>query len=184
MTAERVAKLEVVTSHERVRAIAEAHYDFVWRSLRRLGVAASDVEDGAQRVLMVLMRRIDSVQPGAERSFLFGTAIRVASDMRKQSARASNRQQSAADESGLPADPELLLDQERARRLLDQVLDELPLELRTVLILADLEEMTMAEVAALLEIPAGTVASRLRRAREKFAECAVALKQKLDGGRP
>jgi RNA polymerase sigma-70 factor (ECF subfamily) len=166
---------------DRVRAIAEAHYDFLWRSLRRLGVAAPDVEDAAQQVLLVLMRRIDAVRPGAERAFLFGTAMRVAQQARKRAGRGPELHEELDEQRHPGPDPEQLLDAERARRLLDRLLDELPLELRTVLVLSELEELTMAEVAALLELPAGTVASRLRRARELFAERAAALKRRLEG---
>ena len=173
---------------ERVSAIAEAHYDFLWRSLRRLGVAAADVEDAAQEVLMVLMRRIDSVEAHAERAFLFGTALRVAQERRKRASRASAREGDPDRELVLEAQPhpgpgpELLLDQRRSRQLLDRVLDDLPIELRSVLVLTELEELTMAQIAELLGLPAGTVASRLRRAREVFAERAAALKAQLLGG--
>lgn len=137
---------------------------------------------------MVLMRRIDSVDAGAERSFLFGTAMRVGQEKRKRSARTSAREGNGEREQLLDGqhhpgpDPEQLLDREQSRQLLDRVLDELPLELRTVLVLAELEELTMSEIAELLAIPAGTVASRLRRAREVFAERAAALKARLCGG--
>jgi RNA polymerase sigma-70 factor (ECF subfamily) len=46
----------------------------------------------------------------------------------------------------------------------------MPIELRVVFVLFELEEMTTAEIATLLEIPSGTVASRLRRARETFED--------------
>src|SRR6185436_13564520 len=64
--------------------------------------------------------------------------------------------------------PEELLDQKRARELLDALLDAMTVELREVLILQEGEGMTLSEIAAALEIPLGTASSRLRRAREEF----------------
>jgi RNA polymerase sigma-70 factor (ECF subfamily) len=183
MSESRIAQPALKDATDRVRAVAEAQYEFLWRSLRRLGVAASDVEDAAQQALIVLMRRIDSIQPGSEPAFLFGTAMRLAQESRKRYATARAR----ADRANVEpvhepqADPEQLLDQQRARQALDRVLDDLPMELRAVFVLADLEEMTMARVAEVLAIPAGTVASRLRRARELFAQRAAAVKAQLAG---
>ena len=54
------------------------------------------------------------------------------------------------------------------RLILQRVLNQLPLELRVVFVLYELEELTMADIAATLALPPGTVASRLRRSREQF----------------
>jgi RNA polymerase sigma-70 factor (ECF subfamily) len=62
-----------------------------------------------------------------------------------------------------------LLDQRRARELLDRVLAELDHDLRVIFVLYEIEELTMAEIASVLELPQGTVASRLRRARQEFS---------------
>lgn len=159
---------------ERLRAAIAAHYDVVSRFLRRMGVRHDAVEDAAQQVLIVFSRRIDSVDVGAERSFLLGTALRVAADFRKQAA----RQRETLDEgallgrAGSDADPGDALDERRARHVLDRVLGRMPEELRSVLVMCDLEELTMADVAASLAIPPGTVASRLRRARASFHDIA------------
>jgi RNA polymerase sigma-70 factor (ECF subfamily) len=53
---------------------------------------------------------------------------------------------------------------------MDRVLESMPIALRSVLVLYEMEEMTMAEIAVMLGIPPGSVASRLRRAREHFHE--------------
>src|SRR5258706_514128 len=77
----------VVGQEGRIRALFELHYDFVWRSLRRLGVPTDAADDGAQEVFVVAARRIGDIILGAERSFLFGTAMRVASQARRARAR-------------------------------------------------------------------------------------------------
>lgn len=153
-----------------LRALIVEHYEFVWRSLRRLGVRGPEVEDAAQQVLLVFGQRIAEVRIGSERAYLFGTAMRVAADHRKKQARSRE----ILDSEGLDAHAshgqgaDELLDRQRARALLDTVLEELPDDLRAVFVLFELEEITAAEIAEMLEIPAGTVASRLRRARELF----------------
>jgi RNA polymerase sigma-70 factor (ECF subfamily) len=150
--------------------VVSAHYDFVWRLLRRMGVEAAAAEDAAQEVFCVYWRRIGEVRAGSERAFLCGTALQVARAARRQAARqvAAREEQVAALISEAPAVDDVL-DAERARRALDAILQRLSEELRAVFVLCEIEEMTMAEVALCLGVPAGTVASRLRRARELVA---------------
>src|SRR5580692_5667590 len=66
----------------RARALFDAHYDFVWRSLRGLGVAPGSLDDGAQQVFCLAFRKLDAIQGGSERSFLFRLASGVASNLR------------------------------------------------------------------------------------------------------
>jgi len=158
------------SQNERIRSLLVLHFDFVWRSLRRLGVARSSVDDAAQEVFWIAARKLDRIEPGSARAFLFGIAVRLASDVRRRVARSRELSDDALVEAAIDphADVEVLVDQKRARDLLDVVLETLPLELRTVLMLSEGECLTMAEIASLLGIPSGTVASRLRRAREAF----------------
>jgi RNA polymerase sigma-70 factor (ECF subfamily) len=150
----------------RLRALVDQYFDFAWRSLRRLGVPGPSVDDAAQQLFVVMATKLDAIDPDRERSFVFGTAARIASDYRRALCRERERRSSDVGAlcDPLPT-PDELLDHKRARELLDRLLDALPMELRTVLILAEGEGMTMSEIAALCEIPQGTVASRLRRAR-------------------
>lgn len=150
------------------------HFAFVWRSVRRLGISESNADDAAQEVFVVAMRKHDRIEPGREKAFLFGTAIRIASDMRRAAARRRDRVAIADDigahaVSGADA-PDSMVDQKRGRELLDRCMDALSDELRAVFILFELEEMSGAAIAELLAIPPGTVASRLRRARAEFRE--------------
>jgi RNA polymerase sigma-70 factor (ECF subfamily) len=161
------------TPAERLRSLVEVHFDFIGRSLRRLGVPEADVDDACQQVFWVASRRLEEIQEGKEKSFLFGVALRVASDARRARRRRAAVLDERAGEADAPADspsPESLLQQQRARALLDQILEAMPLELRTVFVLFELEEMTASEIAQTLDLPPGTVASRLRRAREIFHE--------------
>jgi len=147
------------------------HHAFVWRTLRRLGVPTGDVEDASQQVFLVAHRRLVEIVPESERSFLFQTALRVAADWRRSQRR---RKQEAAlalpEVADIAASPEEMLDRQRQRALLDQVLGSLPMKLRAVFVLFELEEMTLAEIATMSSTPLGTVASRLRRARQAFSK--------------
>jgi RNA polymerase sigma-70 factor (ECF subfamily) len=154
----------------RLRALVDEYFDFAWRSLRRLGVPESAVDDATQEVFMVVERRLASVRPDRERSFVFGTAVRIASEYRRADRREQERRTGQDGDTLVDPMPSAdeLLDQKRARAWLDHLLDRLPLQLRTVLILAEGEGLTMAEIATVCALPQGTVASRLRRAREAF----------------
>ena len=171
------------TGEQRLRALVDDHHAVLYRILRRLGVPDGRVEDAAQRVLLlVIARRLDTIELGAERSFLFAVALRTAADVRRSVARLREVHDDelllAHRDPGQGADA--ALDDDRARELLDRVLGRLPIDLRVVFVLAVLEEMTMARIAELIEIPPGTVASRLRRARETFTTEARAEKARLE----
>ena len=155
----------------RVTELVEQHVDAVWRTLRRLGMPPSDLDDGVQQVFTVFARRLEHARPGQELGFLLGIAVRVVSDHRRARKR---RPEDATDPSELERSssqgksPESLLDERRRLELLDALIGRLPPELAEVFVLFELEGQTMAEIARALALPAGTVASRLRRARERF----------------
>jgi RNA polymerase sigma-70 factor, ECF subfamily len=167
--------MELVRDEDRFHAAVRRDYDFLWRSLRRLGVDGGAVEDAAQQVLVVFSRRIADISPGSERAFLFGTATRVAADYRKKQKRSPEVLDSEALASypSVHASVDRLIDEGRARELLDLILDEMSPELRTVFVLFELEGLTMAAIAETTELAPGTVASRLRRAREVFQSSAA-----------
>ncbi|HEY6728501.1 MAG TPA: RNA polymerase sigma factor [Polyangiaceae bacterium] len=171
----------VHTNDGRLRAAFEQHFDYVWRVLRRLGVHEAAVDDAAQQVFLTFSAKLAQVVPGKERAFLTGTAFRVASNQRRGERRSHER----VDEEPIaravdPApNPEELLEAARRREWLDRALDRLPLDLRAVLVLCELEDLTAPEIAALLDIPEGTVKSRLRRARQSFLEAAEELRAEL-----
>jgi RNA polymerase sigma-70 factor (ECF subfamily) len=148
------------------------HARFVARSLRRLGVQEGELEDAVQEVFIVAVRKEHQVIEGTERSFLYGTALRIASNARRVGERARARRVNApADWSAGPSDgptTEEIVDQRRARQALDMVLETMDVDERAVFTLYELEELTVPEIATLLGVPQGTVSSRLRRAREQF----------------
>ena len=67
--------------------------------------------------------------------------------------------------------PEKLLSQKATRQLLHEALEELPIEFREVVVLRELEGFSYKEIAAIVDIPMGTVMSRLTRGRSRLQQC-------------
>jgi RNA polymerase sigma-70 factor (ECF subfamily) len=150
-------------------AVVRNELEWVWRLLRRVGLSPADADDATQQVFLVASRRQTEVQGRRTRAFLYGIAIRVAANARRSLRRRREVPSEAAGgvATGAPSLDELV-EQHRARALLDQLLARLPVELCRVLVLAEIEQLTTAQIAELEAIPTGTVASRLRRARTAF----------------
>ena len=159
----------------------ETHFDFVWRSLRALGVPSTSADDAAQRVFIIASEKLEAITAGSEKAFLFSTVRGVAANAR----RSQQRRRESFDEIALlqspdqAHDPEQALIDKEAKNLLEQVLEAMPDDLRNVFVLHELENLTTPTIAEVLEIPAGTVASRLRRAREEFKLSVTRMKLQL-----
>lgn len=177
-----VGRVKARSADEVLRAIVDEHYAFVWRSLRRLGVRPPETDDATQQVFIVVARKLDSIEPGKERQFLFGTVMRVAANARR--ARAKLREvpeDEAADARIVLPTVEARLDRAQARALLDEILANMAEELRVVFILHVLEELPLAEIASIVEAPLTTVVSRLRRAREELNAAVTRLQARKRG---
>jgi len=164
-----------------LRSAFEAHYASIWRLLRRLGVREAQLDDCAQEVFWVAARRFAEIEPGREHPFLYGVALRVAAqEVRRQRAQQAGVALDAAPPL-VAADPspEQALAAREERALLDRVLDAMGHELREVLVLFELEGLSVQAIAALYGIPLGTASSRLRRAREEFSAIAKRVRAKL-----
>ena len=171
----------------RLEGLVDDHHAFIWRSLRRLGVPQGDVDDAAQKVFLTASRKLARIRPGSEKSFLFQTAVRVASDSRRTIRRRREVPEETNDEPTSAApDAEQMIDLRRARAKLDAILDAMPMELRAVFVLFELDEMPTQEIAALLDVPVGTASSRLRRARAEFSVQVARMqrRERAPGGDP
>jgi RNA polymerase sigma-70 factor (ECF subfamily) len=153
-----------------IRALVSEQHGFVWRVLRGFGLSSADAEDAAQQVFMIAARKLQDIAPGRERAFVYGAALRVANNARRGLRRrrevpSDDELDNAEPES---AGPERKSELVRAQSLLAELLRELPEKLRRVLVLAEVEQLEVPEIAALEGIPVGTAASRLRVARQQF----------------
>jgi RNA polymerase sigma-70 factor (ECF subfamily) len=155
----------------RLRQLVDKHVGLVARVLRNAGTAEADIDDDVQRVFIALSNRLTDVRVGAEKSFLVQTALNMAAHARRTAVR---RRELLTDRPPELIDATLAPDEvahrRQLRRTLDQVLGEMDDDLRAVFVLYEFEEMTTAEIAVILQIPSGTVASRLRRARVDFRD--------------
>lgn len=165
-----------------LRELFLTHHASVWRLLRRLGVPAAQADDAAQEVFWVAARRLPDITPGSEHAFLYGVAVRVAATERRRSKHDAVLY--AIDQLPEPRctarDPEQQLAGKQARELLDDVLDRMSDAARTVFVLYELEALELRAIAQVLELPQGTVSSRLRRARDEFSQIATRVRAALE----
>jgi RNA polymerase sigma-70 factor (ECF subfamily) len=151
----------------------EAHFDYVWHTLRRLGVRPADLEDVAHDVFLLVHRHADRYDRGRPvKPWLFGFAFRIASDYRHKAAHRREAPASTSDplEATEPAPSALdRLVQREEIALAHAALETLDLDRRAVFILHELDGCPVPEVAAALASPINTAYSRLRAARQKFA---------------
>jgi len=153
------------------RAVYEEHFDFVWRSLRRLGVREADVPDALQEVFLVVFRRLGEFEGRARlTTWLFRICMRVARDRQRLAYNRRETQDEQAIEGCLDESIDAGQQAERREDLasLEAALARLDLDQRAVFVLFELEGLSGDEIAEALQIPLGTVYSRLRLGREAF----------------
>jgi RNA polymerase sigma-70 factor, ECF subfamily len=164
----------------------DQHFEFVWRTLRRLGVPPADLPDVAQEVFLVVHRRLaDFEERSKVTTWLFRISARAARDRRR---RAHVRREVAADEETLESeapgdDPSMALERADNCALLERALATLGEEQREVFAAFELEGMTGDAIATALEIPLGTVYSRLRLGRDRFRQAIARLAARQSGTR-
>jgi RNA polymerase sigma-70 factor (ECF subfamily) len=154
------------------RDVYLAHFDFVWATLRRLGVREQDAQDLAQKVFIVVhMKLAEFEHRSSLRTWLFRVCLNAASDYRRS---APIRREVATEPaeidflSGFHDDVHEGSESRRRVTVAENILNKLPEAQRLVFVLFELEEMSGSEIAELLGISVGTVRSRLRLARELF----------------
>jgi RNA polymerase sigma-70 factor (ECF subfamily) len=162
------------------RAMYDAHVDFVWRNLRRLGVNETDVDDKTQEVFVIAHRRFTDFEERGHgpRAWLFQIVLRVASDARRH-----RRRHPVDPDGGLAQERESIappqadaFDRREQLHLLDRALATIEVGRRAVLLLHEIEEMTAPEIADVMGIPLNTVYSRLRVARAELEDAVEQLR--------
>jgi RNA polymerase sigma-70 factor, ECF subfamily len=148
----------------RLERMFVAHHAMVWRTMRRRGLSPDAAGDVTQQTFLVAAERLHDINPDSERAFLVGTALRVAHTLGRKTV----RWQLEEDMDQRVADARSTSDESAAVQLCDLALSKVDPDLAEVFVMFELEGLSSPEIAASLEIPLGTVASRLRRAREQF----------------
>jgi RNA polymerase sigma-70 factor, ECF subfamily len=150
------------------REIYDQHFDFVWRSLRAMGVDRPLIDDVVQDVFFVAFRKSARFEGRSSmRTWLFGIAMREARMVRRAQRRRGHHEpikEEAIVDRG--PDPGQSAEAAEALRRLWQILDQLPEDQRTVFVLAEMQELSVPEIAELVEAKLNTVYSRLRLARD------------------
>lgn len=150
-------------------ALYEAHFDFVWRNLRRLGVPPGLVEDAAQDTFIVVHRRLADLRSNASaKAWLFGIALRVAHDYRRSQKRKGTVSFDVELEPSRDQGPFEKTAKAEAGRKLQEFLAGLDDDKRAAFVSAELEGMSVPEISQALGVNLNTVYSRLRAARERF----------------
>ncbi|HYQ15124.1 MAG TPA: RNA polymerase sigma factor [Polyangiaceae bacterium] len=153
-------------------AVYEAHFRYVWRCLRSLGVYDAQLDDALQDVFVVVQRKLPEFDGGAQlRTWLYAIALRISRKYRERARREPTSLDAAPENQ-----PELVLThsgegaalQNERLALARAALEALSDEQREVFVLARVEQMSAPEIASVIEIPLNTVYSRLRAARLAF----------------
>jgi RNA polymerase sigma-70 factor (ECF subfamily) len=154
----------------KIQDLYRAHFAFVWRSLRRLGVAPPALDDAVQDVFLVVHRRLSDFQRGAApKPWLFGIALRVAQQHRRSQWRQHHSLGFAEQVHGTgQPDPYQAATLAESASTVQRFLAALDQDKRNVFILADLEQMSGQEIADALNVNLNTVYARLRAARKQL----------------
>lgn len=160
------------------RDLFEREYSYVWRSLRRLGVAERDCDDIANEVFVRVHQKFDALDPTrSPKPWLFAFCARMASDYRRL---ARHRHEVALESDSrvgvVSSTPESDALRREGSRLVLAALESLDDDRRQVFVLHEIDQVPIPEVARALEIPLGTAYNRLRLARESFTEAARRLR--------
>lgn len=151
-----------------VERLFREHGPFVWRSLRRLGLNESDADDLCQEVFVIVFRKLqDFEQKSSMRTWLYGIAVRVALAHRRRARTQRELPTATLPEMVATDGPDDRLAEREARKWLDLALDTLDEKKRAVFVLYEIEQLSMNEVAQVLECPLQTAYSRLHAAREQ-----------------
>lgn len=161
------------------------YFDFVWSSVRRLGVSPDAADDVVQEIFIVIHSRLHTLEkPEALRSWIYGVVRRTVSDHhRSQRSKETSGVMLAAepDSRQRPPTPADLAEQNDQVKLLWSLLAELDEPKREVFMMVELDELTVPEAAEILAVPLNTAYSRLRAARQAFEEALARRTARLHG---
>lgn len=150
------------------RALYDAHFDFAWRTARRLGLPESDVDDAVQDAFRIAWQQLDRFTWGRFQTWLYRIVANVVSDrLRKKRVRDFFVGWMERDE---PTSAEGRLEARHTLRVIEQVLQSLPREKREAFALFELEGLSHQEIAELTGAKVETVRTRVHYARKAFEQ--------------
>jgi len=152
--------------------IIPPHLDAAFNYARWLTGNDADAEDVVQDACVRALRFFGARRDGDARAWLF-TIVRNAWYSRVQR-RGRARDATALDDAFVDPldaalDPEALLLQQQSVACVRTALEQLPSEFREVIVLREIEGLSYKEIAAVMQVPIGTVMSRLARGRDRLA---------------
>ena len=149
-------------------AVYERDLDYLYESLQGLGARPFEIEDLAQEVFLILHRNWPALDTSRSfRPYLFAVAFRVFCAHRRR----RRREVPCADldVEDQAVGPEQSLQSKESARALMAALDTVPLPRRAVVVMHDLDGVSIVEVAARLSLTRFGVYARLRKARKELA---------------
>ncbi len=161
------------------RELIEAHRDRVYNiSFRMLGSRA-EAEDVAQEVFIAVFKTIETFRGDSKFStWLYRVAVNHCKNRIKYLARRHDRDRDELDETTNgqhgavgaiggpgPRAPDHALEAQQMETLIQEAIAELDEEQRIVVVLRDVEDLSIEEICKITDLPDGTVKSRLHRAR-------------------
>jgi RNA polymerase sigma-70 factor (ECF subfamily) len=169
-----------MTSDESCLDTFQRELNYIYRTLRRMGAWPSELDDLAQEVFLALRgswTNYDSTRP--IRPYLFGIAFRIASAHQRK----RNREVAfgIVEPDDMAPRPDEALQSKQARTMVLVALERIPLRRRAVLVMHDLDDISVADVAAVLGIPLFTAYSRLRKARRELEVAVRLMLREADG---
>ena len=154
-------------AHLSFDAVYAEHVAFVWRVLRTFGVSEAQIEDGVQDTFVVVHRRLPEFEGRAHiRTWLFAIARRVASAARRK--HAGDRTELMTEEPAGGTDTFAQMSRAQAAATVMGILEKMDEDKRIVFALVELEQLSVPEVAKMLDLNLNTTYSRLRLARAAF----------------
>lgn len=152
---------------------------YVWRLLRRLGVAERDVADLAQEVFLTVHTHLERFEGRSHiRTWIYGICVNRSRDYLRLARVRREHPTDVLPESHDEATQEHDLDKKNALKRLDAMLARLDEDKRTVFVLFDVESMSMEDVARVVNCPLQTAYSRLYAARAELKSMAEAQRMK------
>jgi len=150
------------------RALYDQFFPLVWKWAARFGIPRDALDDVVQEVFLAIHAQLGQFEGRSSlKTWVFGVTLGVTRNYRRK--RTTGPAGDGCEMDSLPdsvAHPEAAAAHTEALSLLQRILNELDVEKREVFILAELEQLSLAEIATLLQISSNTVTSRLRLARE------------------